>query len=146
MQREKSELVSLHRSERERTREGQEKRRQDETRVRSERLNKGVRGLIDWVSGKTKSTKNRNELEARQCMLRDRKQRDDLVKAQMSDRQALQKRFDTIRKKQIQDRKLLARDVSKFLRDTERRSQTDANRPRERARNHKRDHGPKFEL
>jgi hypothetical protein len=146
LQHEKSKLVSLHRSERERTREGQEKRKQDETRVRSKRLNKGVRGLIDWVSGKAKSTKKRNELEARQCMLRDRKQRDDLVKAQMSDRQALQKRFDAIHKKQIQDRKLLARDVSKFLRGTERRSETDANRPRERALNHKRDSGPKFEL
>jgi hypothetical protein len=146
LQREKFELVSLHRSERKQMRKGQEKRWRDETRVRSERLNKGVRGLIDWVNGKAKSTKKRNELEAHQCMLRDRKQRDELVKAQMSDRQALQKRFDTIRKKQIQDRKLLARDVSKFLRGAERRSQTDANRPRERAQRHKRDSGPKFEL
>ena len=134
----KAEMVAFHRSERLRLKEGQKERQIKETKIRSDRLNKGVRGLFDWVSGKAKSTKKRNENEAYQCFTRDRDQRDDLVKDQMTDRQALQKRFDGLRKTQIQDRRLLARDVSQFLRGSERRSQTDGIRPRER----KRDRGP----
>jgi len=142
----KSEMVALHRAERLRLKDGQGERQIKETKARVERLNKGVRGLIDWVSGKAKSTKQRNETEAYQCFTRDRDQRDDLVKDQMTDRQALQKRFDALRKTQIQDRRLLARDVSQFLRSSERRSKTDAIRPRERDQDHNRDRGPKFEL
>jgi len=135
---EKVELVALHRAERLRLKDGQKERQIKESKARSDRLNKGVRGLIDWVSGKAKSTKQRNEIEAYQCAVRDRDQRDDLVKDQMRDRQSLQKRFDALRKTQIQDRRLLARDVSQFLRGSERRSKTDAIRPRER----RRDRGP----
>ncbi|MBL1438211.1 MAG: relaxase/mobilization nuclease domain-containing protein [Rhodobacteraceae bacterium] len=131
---EKIEMVALHRAERLRLNNGQLERQIKETKTRSDRLNKGVRGLFDWVSGKAKSTKKRNESEAYQCFSRDRDQRDDLVKDQMTDRQSLQKRFDAIRKTQIQDRRLLARDVSQFLRASERRSKTDAIRPRERKR------------
>ena len=143
---EKSEMVALHRAERLRLKDGQKERLVKETKNRSDRLNKGVRGLLDWVSGKAKATKKRNETEAYQCFSRDRDQRDDLVKDQMTDRQSLQKRFDAIRKTQIQDRRLLARDVSQFLRSSERRSKTDANRPRERGHDHNKDRGPKFEL
>ena len=143
---EKSEMVALHRAERLSLKDGQKERWVKETKARSDRLNKGVRGLIDWVSGKAKSTKKRNEIEAYQCAVRDRDQRDDLVKDQMTDRQSLQKRFNALRKTQIQDRRLLARDVSQFLRGSERRSKTDANRPRERSHDQSKDRGPKFEL
>lgn len=143
---EKLEMIALHRAERMRLKEGQDERHTEETKARSDRLNKGVRGLLDWVSGKAKSTKKRNETESYQCFSRNRDQRDDLVKDQMTDRQALQKRFDALRKTQIQDRRLLARDVSQFLRSSERRSKTDAIRPRERGHDHNKDRGPKFEL
>jgi len=92
---EKSEMVALHRAERLRLKDGQKERWIKETKIRSDRLNKGVRGLIDWVSGKTKSTKKCNETEAYQCFSRD------LVKDQMTDRLSLQKRFDVLRKNQI---------------------------------------------
>jgi len=143
---EKAEMVALHRAERLRLKDGQKERQIKETKIRVERLNKGVRGLFDWVSGKAKATKKRNETEAYQCFSRDRDQRDDLVKDQMTDRLSLQKRFDVLRKTQIQDRRLLARDVSQFLRGSERRSKTDAIRPRERGHDQSKDRGPKFEL
>jgi MobA/VirD2-like, nuclease domain len=113
---ERQEMVTQHRVERAHLIKGQKDRWIRETKARSERLNKGVRGIIDWVSGKAKSTKQRNEAEAYQCLLRDRAQRDELVKYQMSDRQALQKRFSDIRRKHAQDRKTLAREVSQSLR------------------------------
>ena len=56
-----------------------------------------MRGLFDFVSGKSKSTHKRNDTEAYQGIIRDRSQRHDLVKAQMGDRQGLQKRFDHLR-------------------------------------------------
>ena len=146
LQHEKAKLVALHRAERLRLEKGQKERWNEETKIRSNRLNKGIRGLLDWVSGKSKATKQRNEIEAYQHLRRDLSQRDDLVKDQMVDRQSLQKRFDAIYKSQIQDRRVLARDVSQFLRNSERRSRTDAIRQRERASDHNRDRGPKFEL
>lgn len=113
---ERTELVAQHRSERKKMRDGQDKRWHAETKTRSDRLNKGVRGLFDWVSGKAKQTHKHNETEAYQSLLRDRKQRDDLGKAQMGDRQELQKRFDKLHRKHREDRKILARDVASFLR------------------------------
>jgi len=146
LQHEKAKLIAQHRAERLRLEKGQKERWNEETKIRSNRLNKGIRGLLDWVSGKSKATKQRNEIEAYQHLRRDLSQRDDLVKDQMVDRQSLQKRFDAIYKSQIQDRRVLARDVSQFLRNSERRSRTDAIRQRERASDHNRDRGPKFEL
>ncbi len=113
---ERDAMVALHRVERKKMREGQEKRWVSEAKARSERLNKGVRGLFDWVSGKAKATNKQNDKDAYQSLLRDRKQRDDLAKAQMGDRQELQSRYKSLRNKHKEDRKILARDVAGFLR------------------------------
>lgn len=136
---EKVEMVAQHRAERLLLKDGQKERRIEETKVRSDRLNKGMRGLFDWVSGKAKSTKKRNETEAYRCFSRDQDQRDDLVKDQITDRQSLQKRFDQIHKKQIQDRRLLARDVSHFLRTSQEQNQR---QDRLRIKEQKRSRGP----
>ncbi len=112
------EMITDHREERETLQVKQDERWQNEAKERSARLNKGVRGLFDWVSGKGKETKAQNEHEAYQCLLRDREQRNDLIKAQMNERQSLQKRFDKLRHKQKQDRGILARNVSQSIRST----------------------------
>ncbi len=132
---EKSAMVASHRIERKHLKTQQDIRWQKESQSRSDRYRKGVKGLLDRFTGRAKSIRNANEVDAYQGIMRDSSQRHDLVKAQMGDRQGLQKRFDHLRSKQKQDRKLLARDVAQYLRKTEHRSKTHTH-TRKRDRNH----------
>ncbi len=108
-------MVTDHCKERDQLQTKQDERWQEEVKTRSERLNKGVRGLFDWISGKGKETKVHNEQEAYQCLLRDREQRNDLINAQMKERKSLQHRFDKLRQKQKQDRAELAVFINRHL-------------------------------
>ena len=145
---EKAVLVAAQKAERVRLAEGQAKRWQVESQERSDRLRSGLRGLLDAITGRAKAVREANALEAFRCAQRDQRQRDSLVLAQIDDRQGLQKRFDALKKKQIQDRRLLARDVTQFLRASARRSETGADRAQEatRPRDGGRNRGPRFEL
>ncbi|MCT4609246.1 MAG: relaxase/mobilization nuclease domain-containing protein [Pelagimonas sp.] len=109
-------MVQVHRNERKALKEGQEKRWADETKVRSNRLNSGLRGLLDKVTGKSKATRQRNEREALKAAKRDQQQRDFMIKEQMKERQRLQERIRKIELKQRAERKNLARDIASILR------------------------------
>lgn len=109
-------MTFAHRQERQQVREGQEQRWIAETKSRSDRLNKGVRGLFDRLSGKATATRVENERDAMQCAKRDQEQRDYLIKAQMKERQELQARVLKLKRKQADERQLLAQSVSQSLR------------------------------
>lgn len=150
---EKAELVAKQRAERALLKEQQERRWKAETEARSERLRTGLKGLLDTITGRAKAIRTANEVDAYRAAKRDQEQRDELVLLQMEDRQELQTQFAAMRKKQAQDRRLLARDVVQFLRSAERRSGTDARRSEQertqeanRPRTGGRDRGPRFEL
>jgi len=147
-------LVRQHRIERERLRLKQDERAKAEAQARSDRLRKGLGGLIDTITGKARAIREANAAEAYDCLKRDQSQRDDLVIAQMEERQALQKRIEALRTRQSNDRRLLARDVMQFLRGPARGFET-ADRERDRSRSEEpsrprrpgaRDRGPRFEL
>lgn len=150
---ERKELVRQHRIEREKLRLRQEERAKAEVQVRADRLRKGFRGLLDTLTGKSRTIRERNAAEAYEFLKRDQRQRDDLVIAQMEDRRALQKRIETLRTRQSNDRRLLARDVMQFLRGPSRGFET-AGRERDRERSEvpsrprpgARDRDPRFEL
>ena len=112
----KSAMTSQHRLERKRLKDGQEKRWQEETKARQERLNKGLRGLFDKLTGKNSKMQKHNQAEAIRCAKRDQDQRNDLVLSQIRERQALQAQFRKLRDKQVQDRKVLARSIGQALR------------------------------
>lgn len=84
-------------------------------KIRAAKLNTGLRGLWEKLSGSAAKIKRENELEAWQASKRDQQQRDDLVKAQMQDRKALQKEIEKLRRKHTLDRRILARDVSQAM-------------------------------
>ncbi len=112
----KSAMTGQHRRERQRLKDGQEKRWKEETKARQEHLNKGLRGLFDKLTGKNSKMQKQNQAEAMQSAKRDQDQRDDLVLAQMRERQALQTQFKKLRDKQVQDRRVLARSIGQTLR------------------------------
>lgn len=110
------ELVQHHRQERARLQAGQEKRWITETKARSTRLNSGLRGLFDRLTGKARAIQSQNMSEAMDCAKRDQQQRDDLTKLQMKDRQKLQRQVDTIKKRRKNERQLLAYSINQTLR------------------------------
>jgi len=112
-------MVSFQRKERADLKVKQEARWIAETQERSDRINVGLRGMFDRLSGKAKVQRQLNEKEAMDCARRDQAQRDDLIVAQMKDRRGLQRRFTLLRDGQARDRRQLAKDVSRYLRREE---------------------------
>lgn len=123
-QREERHLVALR----------QKERWAKETKARSEKLNKGLRGIWDRMTGKSKSVRKANEADAMRCAKRDVDQRDRLVVAQMKDRRELQKRISTLRKKQKQDRQILLREMVQYIRRQDHALAQKDHQPRRRNR------------
>jgi hypothetical protein len=150
---EKSRLVAKQRKERDELARKQDARWKTESHARGERFRKGLKGIFDVVTGRAREIRKQNEADAYRCLKRDRAQRDDLAQTQLADRQALQKKFDDLRITHKRERKLLARDVTQFLRSSERRSEgvsrsrNDLDHEAERL-NHpeNRPRGPRFSL
>lgn len=76
---------------------GQTTRAEQEAAARSARLRKGLRGLLDRVTGKRAALEKQNEIEAIWSLHRDREQRHALVEAQLKDRQSLQAEIVAVR-------------------------------------------------
>lgn len=83
-------MTTAHVAERNKLDGAQKDRWARETRERQERLNKGLRGLWDRMTGEYRHTQAQNEQKAFAAIQRDRAQRDNLVSAQLNERQGLQ--------------------------------------------------------
>ncbi|MCG3266269.1 relaxase/mobilization nuclease domain-containing protein [Yoonia sp. I 8.24] len=110
-----SDMNNAHRSERNKLNDGQSNRWTEETKVRSDRLNKGLRGLFDRLTGTHRGIQNSNAKEALACSKRDQKQRDFMVLEQMKERRALQREFQKLRRKHMKDREVIAQKVKQAL-------------------------------
>ena len=115
-------MNTAHCDERQKLKVGQEARWTEETKVRSDRLNKGLRGLFDRLTGKGKSIRQQNVMDARKATKRDQKQRDFMVVEQIKERRALQREFQKLRRKHMKERSLIAQKVRQALKVN--RSQT----------------------
>jgi len=113
-------LREQHRDERVRLKSKQEERWKAEAETRAKRVRTGFLGLVDRLTGKAKVIKEQNKLEAFAGLKRDQEQRDNLIRSQMMEHQALQKDFNTLRSRQMQDRRILAHEVMTSLRQNER--------------------------
>gem|GEM_PF-7031756 len=103
------------RSERHKLKVGQNARWIEETKARSDRLNKGLRSMFDRPTVSAKSIRRQNELEASNSARRDQKQRDFMVVEQMKERRKLHREFLKLRTKHRQERELLAQDMRQTI-------------------------------
>lgn len=126
-------MVSLHRAERVSLSKKQEQRWQAETRERSGRLNKGLRGAWELLTGKAAATRRQNEREAYQGYVRDGSQREALVKVQAKDREELQARIDALSARHREERMRLAERIADVLRRSDDAVQEHEHRQRSRA-------------
>lgn len=113
-------MRTKHRTEREHMHKQQNERWRMETEIRAKRVRTGFMGLVDKVTGKAKAIKQANEIEAVESLKRDQKQRDWLSHEQMREKRILHKDFEIMRARQMQERKILARDLTNALRQAER--------------------------
>jgi len=86
----RQEMQAQQQAERAKLDAGQKARAEQEAAARSARLRKGLRGLLDRITGKRAALEKQNEMEAIWSLQRDREQRHALVDAQLKDRQSLQ--------------------------------------------------------
>ena len=124
----RQEMVKAHKKERAKLKAAQKERWEAETKVRSAKLNTGLRGLWDSLTGNASKIKKQNELEAWQSFKRDQEQRDVLVQAQMQDRRFLQKEIEKLRRTHSQNRQLLASDIACTLQAMEHENKPDIQR------------------
>lgn len=131
-------MVATHRIERLKVMRGQEQRWKAETKERSARIEGGIKGVWQALSGSAARIRTRNEREAWEALKRDQRQRDELVKMQMLERQLLQRQIDTLRRKHTQDRRILARDIALSMRTVDQMERMQAGeRDRSRDRAHR---------
>lgn len=112
-------MKAEHRVEREKLKIGQDKRWLEETKARSDRVNKGLRGLFDRLTGTHKAIRDRNAKEALAGSKRDQKQRDFMVIEQMKERRLLQKEFKKLKSKHVRERSLFAQNIRHSMQQRE---------------------------
>ena len=93
----RQETQAQHQAERAKLDAGQKERADAEAAARSVRLRKGLRGLLDRMTGKRAALEKQNQMEAIWSLQRGREQRHAMVKAQMKDRQGLQAEISAAR-------------------------------------------------
>jgi len=117
---EKMKLVQAQRLERQNLKSTQEQRWIEESKARNARVRKGLMGVMDFFTGRARAVRKENEADAQRCMIRDRKERNKIMRGQLSERQELQSRVREILHGQSLDRAELAKEVVHYMRLAER--------------------------
>jgi hypothetical protein len=84
-------MTAQHRKERAELLDKQQKRWVDETKQRSRRLARGVKGIWERITGDYQKIRTINEAETKAALERDRKELQALIRQQLEERQKLQK-------------------------------------------------------
>ncbi|WP_394328426.1 hypothetical protein [Rhodobacter sp. 24-YEA-8] len=132
---ERAKLVREHRAERLRLERGHAQRWQAESKERAERLRSGLKGVLDFITGRAAQTRAQNGREAVAAYQRDRSQREGLYQVQAADMTALHQRRADLKTQQRQERMKLAAKIGQMLRLTramglDAKKAPDASRPR----------------
>lgn len=100
----------------------QEKRQASEIARRQARFNKGLRGLLERITGKRKHIQEQNEREALLAARRDQRQRDSLIFRHLEERRCLVVRKERIERVRELRRETLASDAQQYRRVQEGKS------------------------
>lgn len=139
-------MIREQREERERLVRLQEERRLRENRERQARIRTGIRGVLEILIGRAAAIRRTNEREAIECGFRDRDQRDELFRAQLAERRALQLSIERVRREQRVTLMQMGRAIGRSLAGTS--FAPDKSQKPDKSRKHtpRRDFGPDFGL
>lgn len=108
-------MQQTHRQAREELKKQQEVRSQQEQQARQHKIRKGLLGLWDLLTGKSKKQHQQNEQETQAAELRDRQEKEKLIKIQLERRQTLQAELQALREEQQQERQSLDNSFTETL-------------------------------
>lgn len=103
------------RSERAALKDAQAKRTDQEAAACAARFRTGLRGVWDWISGRTRKVKRENENEAIVAARRDSEEREKLTRAQLSTRRMLQQELRKVKREATGEMEDLRRDVALYM-------------------------------
>ena len=103
LQQQKQAMTAQHQAERDRMKTHQDERWQQEMAQRQARLSRGLKGLWQRLTGRHQALQQQNDLSTLQALKRDQQQRDDLIYAQLQERQALQSKLSSLHRQQQQE-------------------------------------------
>ncbi len=107
-------LTQKHKKARDALKYRQEQRWVDEVHQRKARYRKGIRGLIDRVTGRHKQIRKQNELELKNNHLRDQQEKDALIFEQLEERRLYQNRLDRLQKFKHTREHKLQKDIEQY--------------------------------
>ncbi len=110
----RAEMVERQRAERQKLTQELQERGQREAQERSDRLNKGLRGMWDRLSGRHRRVVEENTAAAKEAERRDRGQRDEQIQKQMDARRKLQVEIQAARDREKQTLADIYRDREKL--------------------------------
>ena len=108
-------MTKAHRDAREKLDDRQTSAWDASTKLRADRLPKGVRGLWHRITGKYQDVRRQNEAEARSQREEQAEERRKLISEQLEQRQVLQEKYRDLRSRQAEQLWELRRDVGRFL-------------------------------
>ncbi len=112
----KSQIVERQRQERSVLETSQQKRWSKETNERASRLNKGVRGLWDRLTGQHEKQARENDCEALLALRRDRQEKDNLIERHLDERHSYHQIAREARDTHAKDMEQLHCDIADYMR------------------------------
>ena len=103
LKQQRQDMIAQHQGERDRMKAKQDERWQQEVVQRQARLSRGLKGLWQRLTGRHQTLQQRNDLSTLDALKRDQQQRDDLIYAQLQERQALQNKLDILHRQRQQE-------------------------------------------
>lgn len=110
----KQALVTSHRRERQTFIKNQATRWQEETRGRSQRFPRGLKGIWFRLTGKHQKIKVQNERETESCRSRDRDEKQHLINRQLAERHTLQQEFNVLKQEHVVQLRQLKQDMAHY--------------------------------
>lgn len=120
-------MAEKHRVEREALQAKQDRRLREETQARQARYSKGLKAILDFVTGRRQKIKKDNEHQTRLAARRDQKEKDTLIFQQLKQRRTLQTRLERLHKFSSTREQALGADINQY-RDIQKRQHTHFNR------------------
>lgn len=111
----KRSLQHQHQNERSQLQQKQEKRWQQESIDRSQRLPKGFKGIWFRIIGKYSKIREQNERETEICLIRDRREMQSLIDQQLTHRQRLQQQIQPIIESHKQKVQGLRKEIARYI-------------------------------
>lgn len=109
------EIVGRQRGERADLEKRQQERWARETAERAQRLNKGLRGLWDRLTGAHGRTERQNELEAWGALQRDRREKDAMIGRHLDERESYHRAARLLKENQATSMEELHRDIAEYM-------------------------------